>query len=856
MGLYPFGSRSPLSYDLNYQYSHFFVGLKHIVSGGGSLVYSWSRTLGGEFLGMIAYYLLSPFNIIVLILPTSCIETSILLVILSKTGAIGSAMYAYLRRGQRLNGSTALMFSLMYALCSYCVVYGSNLMWLDCLMALPLLVRGIERLVDEKRYGLYVFALTYSLVCNYYIGFMMCIFTALYFFAYLFGRHATLQRDISGNYRVVAPILRICAFTAISLALSAAVLLPAYRSLSFGKTDFSIPDFTPEQTADFLELLKKYLFGSYDTVDNDGLPFVYCGMLALLFAPTYFLSDIFSVREKLSNGLLMLVLFASTTLTTLDIVWHGFQFPNCLNYRYAFIISFMLCTLAAKGFDRRAQLTKHCVVACFVALVLLVLCIQAQHYEPADDFTCIWLSIGILTVYLAVICCLERARLTAYLPPVLAVLVCVEMFSGAATSLKAYRADVGFSEHGRLQGTISEYMDTVNAVYAADAGFYRIEKLDKRSVNETFSLDLRGIGGSTSTLNADVIKLMDLVGYGGDSNFANYHSTSPAADSIFGIKYILTSRELENGAFVLEDDLSDINEGGVRVYSHPYALPIAYSASDAVNSVDLTAYSTPFEAINALASALSGNTLSPYRPLTVKGVKLGDVYPSSSGEHLCYLPADAESGADMYIEYTLRVTERTAIYTCFPSEMSTKAELYVGEEKLAVLDTYDGTNIFLVGSFENETVTVRVQWDEGAFWAKNGISFFYALDEAALGEMYSALMPGAVDIYEHTDTRLSGSFTRQEGLSTLFTTIPYDTDWHMSIDGKRVQTFKTLDALLAVDLDAEGIAEGEHTVLLTYSSSSLKTGIALSALGAIALTAVLLWDHTDIPEKLKLRKRR
>lgn len=855
MGLYPFGSRSPLSYDLNYQYSHFFVGLKHIISGGGSLSYSWSRTLGGEFLGMIAYYLLSPFTLIILILPTSCIETSILLVILAKTGAIGSTMYAYLRRGQKLNGSTSLMFSLTYALSSYSVVYGSNLMWLDCLMALPLLVWGTERLIDEKRYGLYVFSLTYALVCNYYIGFMLCIFTAIYFFAYLFGRHASLKNDISGNYRVIAPILRICAFTAISLALSSAVLLPAYRSLSFGKTDFSVPDFTPEQTADFLELLKKYLFGSYDTVDNDGLPFVYCGMLTLLFAPTYFLNKSFGIREKLANGLVLLLMFASTALTALDIVWHGFQFPNCLNYRYSFIISFILCTLAARSFNDRPRLSGRAVTSCCIALVLMILCIQAQHYEPANDFTCIWLSIGILLVYLAVIHALDRPKLTPYAPTVLAVLLCVETFSSSAVSLKAYREDVGFAVHGRLQDTVAEYIDTVNSVYSADGGLYRIEKLNKRSVNETFSLDLRGISGSTSTLNADVIELMDLVGYGGNSNFVNYFSTSPVADAIFGIKYILTDEKLENGALTLNTDLSEKDENGVKVYYHPYALPIAYTANGAVNSLDMEKYSTPFEAVNALVSALVGESISPYRPLTVKGVKHGEVYQANVSEHLCYLPNDPEYTGTKYVEYTLNMTEKTVLYTCFPTDLDSKVDLYVNGEKLATLDSEDGSNILLAGSFENETVTVRIQWDEGIFGVRNGVSFFYTLDTEALAELYGTLAPGGVNVREHTDTKISGSFTKTADAPTLFTTVPYDEDWSVSIDGKRVNTTKTLDALLAVDLNAEGISDGEHTVIFSYSSSALRTGVAISAVGAFSLAAVMIWDRTDLMQKLRTRKK-
>ena len=61
--VFPIGEGSVLILDLNGQYVYFFAELRNKLLHGGSLLYSWSRSLGGEFLGIFAYYLSSPFSV-------------------------------------------------------------------------------------------------------------------------------------------------------------------------------------------------------------------------------------------------------------------------------------------------------------------------------------------------------------------------------------------------------------------------------------------------------------------------------------------------------------------------------------------------------------------------------------------------------------------------------------------------------------------------------------------------------------------------------------------------------------------------------------------------------------------------
>ena len=74
--LHPFGDGTPLVLDLNAQYVYFFEGLRNLVYGDAdSFLYSFSRSLGGEFMGMYAYYLASPLSYLVALFPQSKMET-------------------------------------------------------------------------------------------------------------------------------------------------------------------------------------------------------------------------------------------------------------------------------------------------------------------------------------------------------------------------------------------------------------------------------------------------------------------------------------------------------------------------------------------------------------------------------------------------------------------------------------------------------------------------------------------------------------------------------------------------------------------------------------------------------------
>ena len=66
LGIYPFGDNSIVVIDANTQYITFLGYLKTILNGSNDFKYTFSATLGQNFVPLLGYYLMSLFNILVI----------------------------------------------------------------------------------------------------------------------------------------------------------------------------------------------------------------------------------------------------------------------------------------------------------------------------------------------------------------------------------------------------------------------------------------------------------------------------------------------------------------------------------------------------------------------------------------------------------------------------------------------------------------------------------------------------------------------------------------------------------------------------------------------------------------------
>ena len=262
---------------------------------------------------------------------------------MAKIGFAGAFCSCFLRYTYKRRDFSIVVFSSMFALCSYMLGYYWNVMWFDTIALFPLVMTGVVAICREKKWKLYTLALALSLISNYYVGYFTCVFT-------LFAFLAAAVIECKGVRDFFIKLWLIIRSSVIGIALGAFMLLPAYEGL---KLTYSINNKFPEN----LRWYEKW----YDIIANlisysepakkEGLPNFACGMLAVVLFGVFLFSAGIKLREKIALTSLLALIFVSCDLNVLNFIWHGFHTTNQIPYRFAFIFCFVLIAAAYRAYD-------------------------------------------------------------------------------------------------------------------------------------------------------------------------------------------------------------------------------------------------------------------------------------------------------------------------------------------------------------------------------------------------------------------------------------------------------------------------------------------------------------------------
>lgn len=862
-GVFPFGGNSVLILDLNAQYVGFYEALRAFIYGDGSMLYSFARSLGGEMMGIYAYYIASPLSYLVALFPKENITEALLFIFVLKAGLCGLTFGIYLDRHSYAKPTETVIFSTLYALCSFAIVMQNNSMWMDNLILLPLLTLGIEHVVKYRRFGLYVTTLSLALLSNFYIGYMTCIYALLYFLYYFYGYGRNYENNpLQEKQHYLRSLARMGLYSLIAVGISAIIVLTTLYSLSLGKNTFTDPDFTPHLQFHPINFFAKLLPGVYDTVEPEGLPFVYCGTLTLLLCPLYFLNRRFARGERIASGILLAVFYISMSVSSLDMLWHGGQAPNWLNYRYSFFLCFMLLVLASRAFARLGDVSERRLLSVAVILLALIAVTYSMHYTFFSGGVAA-VAVIFVVVTTALLVALRRygKESKPFFTALLALVVLAEVFYNGNTQLARLHENVGGTDRAEYRDYIDHMQTLINYLDETDDGFYRVETTSHRpgSLNDAMALGYRGLTNSTSTLNERTIQFLHRMGLLAKDHWSRYEGSNLTLDSLLGIKYLVTTNTRKPHEQYLR-----LEDAPAFIYENPYALPIAYAVSECLNELQLGSIHEPLARQNAMVGAMLGeDPAAIYLPLTpstetFEQVEVnyiedtdGTVYTELAARYYLENKEAIKSGALAEDEIDLpKGTGMTwevtalrdgALYFYIPTE-------YPAELDLTVNGLYDGTifgdeedfvkNLGKVNAGDRVTVSIRLTNETLVFYYKTDATLFYQEDTEAATSHLQTLDENGMVITEYTEDSFVGTITTTEARSTVLTTIPYDAGWIVTVDGQEVGTYETLDALLAFDT-----APGAHTVTMVYRPSSyiMGRGISLISLGLFILLCAL--DH-------------
>ena len=614
MGMYPFGSKSLMAVDFGQQYISFFGLLKNAILTGdlSSLSYSFTKSLGGDMIGVLGYYLMSPFNLIYILMPLKYFGAAVFLTIWLRYGAIGlSFAFLLIKRYKGLESRKWMvpLFSTAYALSGMLVSYQMNVIFYDAMIMLPIVIVYLEQLLDGEAPYRYSFVLGLAVLLQFYMGYMISIFVALYACFYVSPR-LMVEGDLKTKLKNYAPpLLQAVIYSIIGIGTAAVLLLPVFFNLLESKGQIGGGmTFSFAFQINPLDILAKMVIGGFDTTSGwsagPNLPNIYIGALGFLGFIFYFLSKNVSKVKKWAAGIVTLVFLTSFVNEFVSKIWHMGQNPAGFFFRFSWLFSFFMLLLAYQAVKERPVVSKWTNLGIGIGLALSVCYIQSKSYtfiakvQPEAitnyfsknvflpllvlvvlgglGFYAYWtksqksqrekmILIGVTSVFIVIAFLLLKAgylltqvslTVIAYLIVLLILnfklsrfaVVIVSFVSILEFGYNAYLSQVtlGYDNVNKFSdATVSVKRVTDNIQENSDQKFYRIASDFGYSRTVPSLISYPGLSTFSSSLERSTMDHFAFMGDLGVNASTQYSNGTPLTDALYGVRYFMSVKNFD-----------------------------------------------------------------------------------------------------------------------------------------------------------------------------------------------------------------------------------------------------------------------------------------------------------------------
>lgn len=816
-GIYPFGDRSFLVSDMYHQYMPFFSELLHKVRGGESLNFSYNVGIGSNFLALFVYYLASPLHIFSLLVPESHLMEFMSYLIVIKIGLAGLTFYLYLQKHFALCGKLggkystespcpeqdysvgALLFSCFYALSGFMAAYNYNIMWVDCVVLLPLIVLGLEMLVKEGRCGLYCGTLALSIFTNYYISIMICIFLVLYFILLLVTQRNRLR---SMAYFAL--------FSLLAGGLAAVLLIPEVCAIL--ETDFGDMNFPKKVESYFsvLDMLARHCICVYTERGLDHWPNIYCGSAVLMFIPMYLMNKSISIREKFCRMVLAGFLLLSFGTNMLDFIWHGLNYPDSLPARQSFIYIFLVLVMCYDAFRHVREADGQQILYDYLcAAGFFLFC---EKFIDHEDFE---LGVKVLTMVFvsayAVLLYLYRTRKERDVHKAIAIVALTVVI--AECGINTYATSVGTVSRSAYLGQQGDYKALYEMTKEREDSLYRLEKFTRKTKNDGTLTGYPTASVFSSTLNSYVMDMYKMLGMRHSKVYYGFDGATALISAMLNVNYMFgESEKYENALYTLLT-----KSGDIYLYECNYRLPFGYVAP--------TGFDLPGDYVNQ-GLALQNRMI---KDLGIQGTLFQRENARESGDNVVFT---AQEGGYYYAMITASGTSKVD---------------YIGgstgEEKFN--DLKKGSVLYLGYLEKDQTVTLTNGNEEDT--TPKISADVYRMDMELLSRALELLSAQHMENVKWESDFLSGDIVMNQA-GRLILSVPYEDGWTVFVNGEEKEGVLFGGCLMAFDLEP-----GEYSFEMRYVPKGAGAGAAVSAASILLAAGIFVMRRRKAGRAVKER---
>ena len=792
--IYPFGGQVLSKYDGYYQYAGFTSYYKNVLLGNESLFYSFKGLLGYNFYATSIYYMFNPTNLLCIFSTSENILEYYTFIILLRIGLSGFTMCKYLKyKFKNQSNLRYIIFSISYALMAYNVCYFFNYMYFDTVVLFPIVVLGLDKLIYERKNRLYIISLTLSIISNFYIGYMVCIFSLLYFIynIVIYKLDKNIIKDFIISSLLSGFMCMIIIIPEASELLKGKALLYASNKAEYFKFNMN-----------FLNIFYKFLPGSTSNYDlKYGMVNIYVSLFVIILVIKYFFNKKISKKERITTLIFILFFLLSISFNLLDFAWQLFQRPIWYPNRYIFTFSFFLITIAMKEITNityKTNIKENLIIIISFILLTLYSIISLKIHN--DNLKIISYILGIILILQYTF--FLNNKNAKYL---LVMLFFIEVTTNAIFTLKIMGKTTTMTQYKTNEEINEKAVKHIKEIENKDNNFYRMELSTSTVHNSPSLLNYNGINHFNSVKNAKTLNFLNKFNYQvTDDTSVEFNNYNPYLTSLLGIKYI-------NGS---KDEMYYEN-----VYNEN---PYMYLNKDAL-SLGYMIYNKEFKESNSSYQ----NTENLINSMLNTDIKRYKVFDNFNGEDTEIKEIDNKkyviSKTSIKIEMEDKASNSMFLIPSRNISFVASYSIFINDEEIkdAVIkqspifinkgDTYK----IIIKSNLSKTELNSLKW--------------YQIDYDKYIEAINELKKNEFNITKYNkDNHIEGNIDVNNDKNVLLLTIPYDKGWNIYVDDNKVNYDICFDSFICLDLD-----KGKHNIKMNYVPSGFIVGLIISSLAFI-----------------------
>lgn len=749
-------------------------------------------------LSTYAYYASSPFNLLLIFFKTDLALgvnfISILKFFLSSLFfcILLNKLYCYHHFAKGL-------FSSCYAFIGYMTFFLWNASWMDGVVMLPLLTLGMRKMLIERKCLLYIVILSFSLLSNFYIGYMLCITTIIFYFFFL------IEKQKHFVSRLKSTLWLYTASSVLAGSLSAFLLIPVYYGLPTNRY-ISIIEVFKNMSFNFkaLDILQMFYTGAIKLNDQShNMPIIFFGIVGFILVISFFINHKISARKKIIYSLLCLIFLLSFQLSTINIIWHGFSNNVWFNYRYSFILSFVFLLIAFEGYINFSCTNSDIYKTGTVFILLSALTFYADRpnfsaYSVIGDIV-----IALISLFLIKIIHTSKNFQCSFAKITLVILVLGNIWWNSWNSTYEGVSHTSVSNYQNAKETYDNLTKFIE-----DKDFFRIGKVNQYSRCDASQFNYAGISDYASTENIKNLNLVKKLGISQSWMWAGYNIHTPeSVDDYLSIRYVMSDINLNNKTYK-----SVSQSDNTQLYKNKHALPLIFKASSQIP--DLKDLTNNFDIINSYWNSLS---VSNYGEVFEK-ITPDIISKQNNNELIIHFSLSSKNAGKLYMQLPnakIRIEipnlNNLPAYTT-DQEIYYIGEIKKGEQKEIILHVHDSIDIHKI---------------------------FFAIERKEILDNYlNESLEDKIYIEEKSSSKLLFKSNNNDK-QFYSSSIPYDKFWKVVVDDRTIETFDNGHFLSFM------LPSGSHTVHVTYEPKGSYLGILITLISLFILFILF------IPSKIK-----